>query len=69
MELRRHRTEITIETLSVTTIKRREPVQPLTICSNCGHGVTTFDPKQTESVTDDNPIIILAAKAKTGEVL
>jgi hypothetical protein len=61
------RAEITIETLSVTTIKKRETAQHTASCSNCGHEITTFNSKQTEPVIADNPKMIVAAKPKTGE--
>jgi hypothetical protein len=66
-ETKRYRTEITIETLSVTTIKKRETAQHTTSCINCGHKVTTFDSKETDPIIDDNPRMI-AAKPQTGEV-
>lgn len=70
-EKRRSRTEITIETLSLTTIKKREAVPHTASCSNCGHEITTFDSKQTEpDIAESSKMIIKAeSKAHTGELL
>lgn len=63
MDEKRSRTEITIETLSVTKTKKRETVQPAAFCSNCGHELTTFDSKQTEPVIDERSKMIGAGAA------
>lgn len=68
-ETHRFRTEITIETLSVTTIKKRKTTRPSAICSNCGHVVTDLELKQTEPVIADDTKMITAARPKTGEPL
>lgn len=69
MELRRHRTEITIETLSVTTIKKREPVQPSAYCTNCGHAVTGSKPTNPIIGSNSKMIVEEGSEVKTGEVL
>ena len=69
-EILRSRTEITIETLSVTTIKKREAEQPTAYCHNCGHPVTTLDPKLTRPIKGicSTAVAEAGSQAKNGEL-
>jgi transcription elongation factor Elf1 len=54
-EIRKFRTEITIETLSVTTIKKRENVAATANCRNCGGNIPPLHDHET-AFTDEQDI-------------
>lgn len=66
-EPKRKRTEITVETISVTTIRTRQAGRPAVYCSHCGHDVEPAE-MPVASANDDKGCDAVIEMLRDGQI-